>query len=204
MHRYFDKIFFTWNKSEEELHNLLHSMNRQLPNMKITLVTNQNMNYLDVNIQQHHGELAFKIVHDLNTEPYSLPYVFGYPCDKYATLLRAILLRATICYVNVDDFVNELQYMELSFQNNRFSNDFIQENIQSFLNEFDASTFKIHCGKEYCHQSLYNQLRENIFKYNRRCEMKQIKRNRNIFHRRRKFSHNKDNLLSIPINLIST
>ncbi|CAF4059560.1 unnamed protein product, partial [Rotaria sp. Silwood2] len=152
--RCFDEIFFTWNESQERLHDLLHTMNRYQPEIQITLVANDHINYLDLHIQQHKGDLKIQVAHDLNIEPYSLPYVFGHPRNRYQTLLRAALLRATRCCTNVVDFANELQHIQLSFQYNRFTNDFIIDKIQLYFEEFSTPTLKIHCGEQYYDQSL--------------------------------------------------
>ncbi|CAF3857895.1 unnamed protein product [Rotaria sp. Silwood1] len=166
--RCFDEIFFTWNDSEQRLHDVLHTINRQLLNMPITMSISNDINCLDVNICHLDGNLKIKVVHQLNTEPYSLPYVVGHPRHKYHSLLRAALLRATRCYANVFDFVNELVDIQLSFQYNRFSNDFIIDQIQLFLKEFGESQMNVHGGEKFYDQSLYDHLRHHVFKYHQR------------------------------------
>ena len=69
--------------------------------------------------------LKVQVAHHLNAEPYVLPYIYGYPRNKYRTVIRSALLRATRCYQNVSDFANELLDIQLSFKHNRFLHDFI-------------------------------------------------------------------------------
>ncbi|CAF2935437.1 unnamed protein product [Rotaria sp. Silwood2] len=180
--RCFDEIFFTWNESEDRLRDILHTIHRQQPNIQISLSISQNINYLDINISHdHNGDLKTQVNHNRNTEPYSLPYVVGHPRNSYHTLFRATLLRATRCYAQVFDFVNELQDIQLSFQYNRFSNDFISDQIQLFLEEFGVPQMNVYCGEIFSNQSLYDHLRYNVFNYHQRRKQWKLKRYQQIF-----------------------
>jgi hypothetical protein len=176
-HRYFYKIFLTWNESIDRLYDILTTMNRQYPDMKIAITINDNINYLDVNISHIDGNLKIQVAHDLNTESYSLPYVFGHPQHQYETLSRAALIRAVRCCTNVFDFVNELEDIQLSFQHNRFKEDFFIDKFLSFLEEFDSIKLKnLFCGEAYYDQSLYDYLREVTFNHNQCLKRAKIKR----------------------------
>ncbi|CAF4873205.1 unnamed protein product, partial [Rotaria sp. Silwood2] len=170
------------NESEDRLRDILHTIHRQQPNIQISLSISQNINYLDINISHdHNGDLKTQVNHNRNTEPYSLPYVVGHPRNSYHTLFRATLLRATRCYAQVFDFVNELQDIQLSFQYNRFSNDFISDQIQLFLEEFGVPQMNVYCGEIFSNQSLYDHLRYNVFNYHQRRKQWKLKRYQQIF-----------------------
>jgi len=68
----------TWNDSEESLRAILHTINRQHPDIRIKLRISQTINYLDAQIGHVDGDLKINMAHDLNTEPYSLPFVYGH------------------------------------------------------------------------------------------------------------------------------
>jgi hypothetical protein len=182
-HRYNDDIFLTWNESRDKLDDVLNTIHRHYPDIRISITINDNINYLDINLSHMDGDLKIQVAHDLNTDPYSLPYVFGHQRHKYATLPEAALIRAVRCCTNVFDFANELEDIQLSFQYNRFSKDFFIDKFRLFLKEFDATKLgKLHDGEAYYDQSLYDYLRQNVFNYNqlqkraklRRCERQTI------------------------------
>ncbi|CAF2796130.1 unnamed protein product [Rotaria sp. Silwood2] len=144
-----DEIFFTWNESEERLSNILNTMNRHYPTIRRVITINKDINYLDVNITHISGNLTLQVAHNINIEPYSLPFGFGRQRYKYKTLFRIALIPAIRCYTNVSDFTNKLQHLQLSFRHDRFVNDFIISKFLSFLEEFNADEMKLHNGKAY-------------------------------------------------------
>ncbi|CAF2890422.1 unnamed protein product [Rotaria sp. Silwood2] len=175
--RCFDEIFFTWNESKDKFNDLLNTINRPYPDMKMAININDNINYLDVNISHIDGNLKFQVAHDLNTDPYSLPYVFGHQSHDYSTLPREVLIRAIQCYAIVSDFANELEDIQLSFQYNRFEKNFFKNKFERFLKEFNATELnKIHYGEAYYDQSAYDSLRRNVFNYNQGLKKAKIKR----------------------------
>jgi hypothetical protein len=171
----------TWNESDDKLHDILHTINNQYPDIKMAVTISDDINYLDVNIRHIDGDLKIQVAHDINIEPYSLPYVFGYSQrhhSHYSTLLRATFIRAVRCYADVFDFANELQDIQLSFQYNGFEQDFFVDKFQLFLEEFHTQELKLHYGETYYDQSLYDYLRDNIFNYNqkqKRAKLKQLR-----------------------------
>jgi hypothetical protein len=176
-YRCFDEIFLTWNESEDSLYDILNTMNRQYPDMKIAITISDNINYLDVNLSHTDGDLKIHVANNLNIEPYALPYVFGHhPQHQYDTLLRAALIRATQCCADVFDFANELEDLELSFQYNRFKKDYFLDKFQLFLEEFAATDLKLYNGETYYNQSLYDYLRQNISNYNHKQKKAKLKR----------------------------
>ena len=189
--RCFDEIFLTWNNSIEEFDTVLRTINQQHPYIYINVSINDQINYLDVIVgRDHHDNLKIQIAHDLNVEPYALPYLFGHSPNKYQTMLRMALLRAVRCYANVSDFANELLGLQLSFLHNRFSNNFIQNKIVSFLVEFKIPHLKMYSGNKFDNQQLYNCLRQRVCKYQRRQTTAKKKRYRQILKCQWKHSFN--------------
>ena len=131
-------------------------------------ISNQ-LHFLDILNTNHHDDVTprTEVVHESSIEPYSLPYLFGHPRNNYRTLLRAALLRAVRCYINVFDFANKLKDLQMFFQNNNFSNDLISYKILSFLEEFNTSQLNIYRGEQYYNQRLYEYLRRKVIQYQR-------------------------------------
>ena len=155
----------------------MNTINTQYPHIRMTVTIDTNINYLDVNISHMDGDLKTQVVHNLNIEPYALPYVFGHRQYQYTTLLRAALIRAARCYVNVFDFANELEDLQLSIQYNKFPKDFFINEFQLFLNEFNSIELKnLPYGETYYDQSLYDSLREIVVNHNQSVKKSKIKR----------------------------
>jgi hypothetical protein len=158
----------TWNESEETLRDKLNQIHTQYPHLHFTISIGKTIHYLDAELSQTDGTLRTNVAKNVDTEPYSLPFVFGHRRNKFLTLLRASLIRAASCCANVLDFASEWEDLQLSFQYNRYSNDFIIYQIQSFLEEFQVHDHQIHLGESYYNQELYETLRRNIHLYHQR------------------------------------
>ena len=178
MHRYFGEIFFTWNESKDQLHAILQTINaRQGSELPMTITMNDTIDYLDLKLSQTDGHLRIEVAHDLSTEPYTLPYVFGYSKHHSRTWPRAAFIRAVRCCASVFDFANELEDMQLSFEHNRFDKDYFINEFHQFLKEFDSIQLKnLLCGEAYYNQSLYDYLREVAYNDHQTQKRLKIKR----------------------------
>jgi hypothetical protein len=135
------------------------------------------IDYLDVNIGHIDGDLNIQVAHDVDTEPYSLPYVFGHRRHQYSTLPRAALIRAVRCCADVARFANELEHLRLSFEYNGFQEDFFTDELQLFLEEFDSVALDtLQHGEAYYDQSRYDYLRQNVSNYNQQQRKARLKR----------------------------
>ena len=175
--RCLDEIFFTWNESKETLRDRLDTIHDQDPHIQMTITIDQTVHYLDVNIGHLDGDLKIQVAHDLDIEPYALPYVFGHPRHQYSSLPRAALMRAVRCCADVSRFANELEDLRLSFEYNGFEEDFFNDKLQLFLEEFDAGELgALHYGETQYDQSLYDYLRENVFNGHQQQKKATLKR----------------------------
>ena len=175
--RCLNELFLTWNESKDRLHDVLTTLNRPDPPLRMAITMGDTINYLDVNMSHTDGDLKIQVAHDLDIEPYALPYVFGHPRHQYSSLPRTALMRAVRCCADVSRFANELEDLRLSFEYNGFQADFFTDKLQLFLEEFDAVELEaLHCGETYYDQSLYDCLRENVFNNNQRQKKANLKR----------------------------
>ncbi len=105
--------------------------------------------------------------------PHPHPYIYDQPSDMYSKLIRAALIRAARCCSDIYEFQQERQYIELSFTINHFPTSFIHEHMTVFFLEFDMM-------EEFDHnmydQETYEQLRENVIKYEQKCIQRKMKR----------------------------
>jgi len=138
------------------------------------------IDYLDASIRCFCGgendndiELETQVNHESKAEPYALPYIYDRPSDMYSKLIRAALIRAARCCSDIYEFQQERQYIELSFTINHFPTSFIHEHMTVFFLEFDMM-------EEFDHnmydQETYEQLRENVIKYEQKCIQRKMKR----------------------------
>ena len=175
--RCLDELFFTWNESKESLQDRLNTIHAQDPHIRMASTIDETINYLDVNIGHLDGDLNIQVAHDLDIEPYALPYVFGHPRHQYSSLPRAALMRAVRCCTDVSRFANELEDLRLSFEYNGFKEDFFRDKLQLFLEEFDSVELNaLQHGEAYYDQSLYDNLRQNVSNYNQRQKKTMLKR----------------------------
>lgn len=160
--RSLDVLFMTWNESEESLRDKLNQIHTQYPHLNLAISISKTIHYLDAELRQTDGTLRTDVAKNVDTEPYSLPFVFGHRRNKSKTLLRASLIRAARCCANVQDFANEWEDLQLSFQCNGFSSDFVIYQLHSLLEEFHVEDLQIHLGESYYNQELYETLRRDI------------------------------------------
>ena len=139
-----DEIFFTWNRSSNELETFIHSMNMKNSSIQVQFMIGTELDYLDASLRyfadeddQSANELTTYVNHESKSEPYTLPYLYGYPFDlMYSKLIRAALIRAALCCSDIYEFQQERQYIELSFSLNHFPASFIYEHVVAFFYQF--------------------------------------------------------------------
>lgn len=175
--RCLNEIFLTWNEPKGRLYDILNTIHQQDPHIRMAITMDDTVNYLDVNIGHLDGDLKTQVAHDVDIEPYSLPYVFGHPRHQYSTLPRAALMRAVRCCADVSRFANELEDLRLSFEYNGFEEDFFTDKLQLFLEEFDSGELDaLQYGEAYYDQSRYDYLRQNVFNYTQWQRKAKLKR----------------------------
>ena len=118
-------------------------------------------------------ELKTQVNHESKAEPYALPYIHDQPSDIYSKLIRATLIRATRCCSDIYEFQQERQYIELSFTLNNFPPNFIHEHMTVFFLEFNMEEF----NDNMYDQHTYQQLRDNVIKYEQKCVETKMKQN---------------------------
>ena len=94
-------------------------------------------------------------------QAYTLPYVIGHAQLNHCQYFRFALMRA-LCYCsNVYDFDQERLYMELTFLVHGFPLQLIEFYRERFFRQLKNSSFH----KQLLDQSVYNQLRSELFRF---------------------------------------
>ncbi|CAF1366022.1 unnamed protein product [Adineta ricciae] len=176
--RCFDEMFFTWNKSHDELTVFIHRMNMKNSLIQVQFTTGTQIDFLDTYIRffiydenEDDMELETQVNHESKAEPYALPYIQNLSSDMYSKLIRAALIRAALCCSDIHEFKQEQQYIVLSFTLNNFPIDFIMEHVMVFFLEFYTAEF----DDDIYDQESYYELRQNVIKYDKKCVENRVK-----------------------------
>ena len=115
-------------------------MDKQHQSVQLRSIIGTRFNFLDVEISHHDGRLHTRIYRDMVTDQYELPNNFRDDVDDLSShLLQAILTYAVRCCSTEQSFHYERCYMKLVYLLYGFSIDFIDNCIQQFYGQFQAS-----------------------------------------------------------------
>ena len=92
--RYKDDVFFTWTHGKEELENFIKELNSFSDHIKFTFESNEeNINYLDVNINLSNGHLMTNMYVKTDRHQYS-DYSLSHPDHVKRSIVYTQTLRA--------------------------------------------------------------------------------------------------------------
>ncbi|CAF2652304.1 unnamed protein product [Rotaria sp. Silwood2] len=164
--RHLNQILFTWNDSKDELYTLLKRVNLFHPRhiqTQITTSIDNKIEYLGVEICHYEGQLQTRVYHNVDYEPYALPYQLETTTatipEDYDLLLDAALVQVMFFCSNVDEFENERLYIEVSFIINGAPMNIIREAVQNFFVEFHLFMEDNTCIHEITYQNRLQFLR---------------------------------------------
>ncbi|CAF1317143.1 unnamed protein product [Adineta steineri] len=159
--RYKDQIFFTWNRSKEELQTLLRTMNQKQSNIHIEASFGRSIHFLNAQIENRNGHLYTSVYHDkTQISKYVLPYVVGQTKAQHSHWFRSALIRAIRFCSNYIDFIEEQSYLQMTCLANGYSIDFIEIQLKHLYIRFNAENIR------FClDQIVYQQLRRRILNF---------------------------------------
>ncbi|CAF3822543.1 unnamed protein product [Rotaria sordida] len=155
-----DGIFFTWNSSNDELHTILETIEKQQPNVRLKIFIGSKVQFLNTCIENRHGQLYTRIYHDPTSQSYALPYVSGHTKVKHSHWLRSALIQAACVCSAVDDFNEERIYLELTCLVNGYSLRFVERHVQHFFDYFNANSMRYSMD-----QTTYDKFRRQWFDF---------------------------------------
>ena len=111
--RYIDDIVMTWNKSEEELTELLKKANEWHPNIKLDYKIDRSLPFLDVRLTNDDGHLITSSYHKPAAEPYVVPFLSDHPRHIFANVIHTALSRAARYSSTFELFEHERRFIKL-------------------------------------------------------------------------------------------
>lgn len=163
--RCFDHVFLTWNEPLEKLDEILNTMDHFETSISYQINIQKNeIRFLEVNIR-HLEDHTFhtSIYHDWKYEPFTLPILRNTLSLAPPSIFRLALIRAVLCYPQLQDFEIEQQYIEYSFLFHRYSFKSIRKLVEEFLHEFNATDLFVSHN-----QMNYDKLRQAVLQYRHR------------------------------------
>ncbi|CAF1682093.1 unnamed protein product, partial [Adineta ricciae] len=131
--RYIDDILMTWNKSEQQLRELLHEANQWHPNIKLDYKISQNLPFLDVLLTNNDGILQTSVYHKPTTEPYVVPFTSDHHPYIYANMIQTALARAIRYSSTFEAFNQEKNQIKLMFLYNGYSSIYIDDQFHKYF-----------------------------------------------------------------------
>ncbi|CAF1369208.1 unnamed protein product [Adineta steineri] len=133
--RYIDDVFMTWNKSEQELKDLLDQANQWHPNIKLDYKISHSLPFLDVLLTNDYGILTTSVYHKPAAEPYVVPFTSDHPRHVFTNIIQTSLARAVRYSSTFKAFHYERRYIKLMLLYNGYPSTFIE-------NEFNKCFFE--------------------------------------------------------------
>ncbi|CAF2633529.1 unnamed protein product [Rotaria sp. Silwood2] len=143
----------TSNRSFNQIIVQLQTLNEQDENIQIRWKISSTVDFLDVLVQNNHGELKTSVFHKPAAEPYILPFTSNHPRHVHRSTFKLQLFRAVRLCSHVEDFDNKRLNIELSFLLNDYPQKFISYHLKQFLQQYGVCTLL-----QYPNQSLYDKL----------------------------------------------
>ncbi|CAF1450822.1 unnamed protein product, partial [Adineta steineri] len=155
-----NQICFTWNRSTNELHEILQTFGREHSNIEFDMKIDSSVQFLDVHVSNYHGTLFTRVYHDSNSQKYTLPYVVGNSKRAHSHWLRSALIRAVRYCTSVYDFNQERFYLQATCLVNGYSLEFVDHRIHHFFTYFDATSLL-----SVSNQDEYDKLHRRLMTY---------------------------------------
>ena len=138
----------------DQLNIHLNLAEKKDDNIRITRSIGSTLEFLDVLIENCHGQLRTSVFHKPAAEPYILPFSSDHPRHVHRGAIKGRLLQAARLTSHVEDFDKERLHIEFILLLNGYPPKFIsyhfqkfsrQNNIGSFMDQLDQISYdKLH------------------------------------------------------------
>ena len=119
--------------SLNEMNILLNRIEEKDENIRITRSIGSTMEFLDVLVENNHGQLKTSVFHKPIAEPYILPFLSDHPRHIHRSTVYGQLLRAVRLCSNVEDFDKERLNIECTLLLNGYPPRFISYHVKKFF-----------------------------------------------------------------------
>lgn len=140
--RHRDQLFFTWNGSSQALQTFLGKVTAKYLNVQVQTSFGSSVRFMDVHVENQHGQLFTRVYAEPTPQCYTLPYVCGHPKLNHGQWFRSALVRAVCCSSLIDDFQQERIRLELAFLASGYSVMFVESHVQHFFSYFHADMMR--------------------------------------------------------------
>jgi hypothetical protein len=127
-------------------------------NIRITRSFGSTIEFLDVFINNDHGQLKTSVFHKPAAEPYLLPYLSEHPRHIHCNTIKGALLRAIRLCSNVDDFDQERLHIELKLLLNGYPLKFVTYQFKRFFEQHNAYSLILEQPNEMIYQAFRKKL----------------------------------------------
>ena len=128
----------TTNLSLNQIDRLLDEANHKDPNIRISASIGLSVEFLDVCVQNSHGQLKTTVFHKPAAEPYIVPFLSDHPRRIHRNVIRGALFRAVRLCSDVQDFDTERLNIELKLLLNGYPPQFIAYHFKHFFEQQNA------------------------------------------------------------------
>ncbi|CAF3577975.1 unnamed protein product [Rotaria socialis] len=140
--RYIDDIFMAWNRSENDLKNLLNDANTWHPNIKLEYKISKSLPFLDVVLTNNNGMLSTSVYHKPAAEPYVVSFISDHPRHTFVNVIQTSLTCAVRNSSTFEIFNNERIYIKLTLLYNGYPSSFVEKQFRNFFSEYiNSSSF---------------------------------------------------------------
>ncbi|CAF1513675.1 unnamed protein product [Adineta ricciae] len=138
--RYIDDVFMTWNRSEEDLINLLDQANTWHLNIKLDYKIGKTVPFLDILLTNNNGILSTSVYHKPAAEPYVVPFQSDHPRHIFVNIIQNSLKHALKYSSTFEAFSHERRYIKLMLLYNGYPSSLIENQFRKFFHEHISST----------------------------------------------------------------
>ncbi|CAF1385952.1 unnamed protein product [Adineta steineri] len=149
--RYIDDVFMTTNLSVDQINLLLDRANGKDENIHISRSIGSTIEFLDVLVNNNHGQLHTSVYHKPAAEPYIVPFLSDHPRYIHRNTIKGALFRAVRLCSNVEDFDKERLNIELMLLLNGYPPKFVSYHFKQFFEQHHV-------------MSLMNELNDDIYR----------------------------------------
>ena len=160
----------TTNLSLNQIDRLLDEANHKDPNIRISASIGLSVEFLDVCVQNSHGQLKTTVFHKPAAEPYIVPFLSDHPRRIHRNVIRGALFRAVRLCSDVQDFDTERLNIELKLLLNGYPPQFIAYHFKHFFEQQNAMSLM-----EQLDNNLYAEIHHRIIHQLTRREKRQLR-----------------------------
>ena len=136
--RYHHQGLFTWYGDITKVEMYFHHLNETYADIQAIVSIGSHVHFLHAYIENRQGHLFTCVHHDVNRQPFLLPYVTGHPRLLHRQWFRFALIRAGQYCTSFEDFDDERLRLELTFLAHGYSLAFVEFQWKQFYKHYNT------------------------------------------------------------------